>query len=130
MHSDLKLAIYKFNKFQNDIENIDLRSAYLDLMITLEALGIWKNISISDCSERAREVFKRNKRKGINIEQTPYSYGITHSELRGALVHGSLKKGRKISKDIRERELMFNIDPICPIVDLLVALNEFVNQVS
>lgn len=117
---DINLALYRFKEFKDNIKSLNLKLAYINLITALEALDLWKIVK----DEYVGGYIERREREiGISCKFT-----VTHNALRGALVHGARKKNKYLKKgevdeDIKFRERIFLLDPVCPIIDLLIALN-------
>lgn len=76
-------------------------------------LGAWRLV-------KDRCVGEYVKRKDEEIV-TRCRYAVAHNELRGALVHGARREG--VDRDVKVREALFLLDPVCPLADLLIVLN-------
>jgi len=105
----INMAIYRFNEFIKRLELGDLEKGYVELTSALEAIRLWESFG------RRPVIFNDNKNDNKSNDQECF----THSDIRGAIVHGSPKKK---STGIEERLNYFRTEPLVPILDLLRCL--------
>jgi hypothetical protein len=128
---------YRFREFSSYVERGEFKQAYVTLATgTLELLGVWDEISkikygYGCCKKDGEDKCKRLKQWWMGCDKNGKDEEITHSRIRGAIVHsipGKTGKSRSKAEDkqkdlpIRKKILdRFRVDPITPIEDLFHA---------
>jgi hypothetical protein len=122
---------YRFKEFSSYVERGEFKQAYVTLATgTLELLGVWDEIK--GCRKKdSEDKCRRLKQWWMGCDKNGKDEEITHSRIRGAIVHsipGKTGKSRSKAEDkqkdlpIRKKILdRFRVDPITPIEDLFHA---------
>ncbi len=104
----ITMAIYRFDEFIRRLELGDLERSYIELTSALEAIRLWRSC-------------RKNRVKFSDGRE------FRHSEIRGAIVHGSPKKK---GTGINVRLIYFRTDPLTPIIKLLECLKDELKKVN